>query len=204
MLAACREPTRLKEPPSDRLQVLKVDIAQEGAADALAKSLEGVDFLFSCLGTTRGEEAVVAKGTRVLLAAAQKANIPRMAIISSVGVGDSGPQLRRSGLYGWIAYAVLSTLLRKVKADLTAAEELVIGEENKRPEGVSCVVVRPGGLSYVDGDGHYEVARADGTIGTSIAREDVARFMLTLATDRQYDNSAVSVGANAPRVYKKP
>ena len=37
-------------------------------------------------------------------------------------------------------------------------------------------------------------------MGGSVAREDVARFMLTLATETKYDNGAVSVGGNAPRV----
>ena len=45
----------------------------------------------------------------------------------------------------------------------------------------------------------YDVALASGTVGGSVAREDVAKFMLTLATDAQYDNGAVSVGGNAPR-----
>ena len=43
------------------------------------------------------------------------------------------------------------------------------------------------------------MALASGTVGGSVAREDVAKFMLTLATDAQYDNGAVSVGGNAPR-----
>ena len=68
-----------------------------------------------------------------------------------------------------------------------------------RPAGVSVVVVRPAGLSDAPGEGKYDVARSDGVVGASVAREDVARFMLTLASDRQYDDGAVSVGGNAPR-----
>ena len=68
-----------------------------------------------------------------------------------------------------------------------------------RPGGVSCVVVRPAGLSNAPGEGKYDVALADGTVGASVAREDVARFMLTLVADQKYDNGAVSVGGNAPR-----
>ena len=61
------------------------------------------------------------------------------------------------------------------------------------------VVVRPAGLSDAPGEGKYDVARSDGVVGASVAREDVARFMLTLAAETKYDNGAVSVGGNAPR-----
>jgi hypothetical protein len=43
------------------------------------------------------------------------------------------------------------------------------------------------------------VALSDGVVGPSVAREDVARFMLTLVQETKYDNGAVSVGGNAPR-----
>ncbi len=39
------------------------------------------------------------------------------------------------------------------------------------------------------GEGKYEVARADGDVGMSIAREDLAAFMVSLATDKTYDNN---------------
>ena len=54
---------------------------------------------------------------------------------------------------------------------------------HQRPGGVSAVVVRPAGLSDAPGDGKYDAALSDGTVGASVAREDVARFMLTLTSD---------------------
>jgi len=181
----------------------QVDLASPDAAETLAAGIRGADFVVSCLGNRRGEQPVVAKGTAAVMSAMAKSGVPRMAMISSMGIGDSGPQLRRGGFGGWIYTCLFATVLRHVKNDLSAAEELAIGDNNKRPAGVSCVVVRPAGLSDAPGDGSYQVARADGTVGTSVAREDLARFMLTLATDQTYDNSAVSVGGNAPRVYGK-
>ena len=53
--------------------------------------------------------------------------------------------------------------------------------------------------SDAPGEGKYDVALADGTVGASVSREDVARFMLTLTSEEQYDDGAVSVGGNAPR-----
>ena len=118
-------------------------------------------------------------------------------------------ELLRLGVGGWIFSAIFATILRKTKADLNAAEALAIGAPagalygaatpHMRPAGVSVVVVRPAGLSDAPGEGKYDVALANGTVGASVAREDVARFMLTLASEHKYDNGAVSVGGNAPR-----
>lgn len=132
-----------------------------------------------------------------------------MAMISSIGVGDSSMQLLRLGFGGWVFGALFATLLRGTKYDLQAAEDICIGSQpgwvysgksHSRPDGVSCVVVRPAGLSNAPGEGKYDVgASVADTVGASVAREDVARFMLTLVADAQYDNGAVAVGGNAPR-----
>ena len=47
--------------------------------------------------------------------------------------------------------------------------------------------------------GKYDVALSSGTVGASVAREDVAKFMLTLLENKSYEDGAVSVGGNAPR-----
>ena len=154
------------------------------------------------------EQALARKLAATLMAAMAKSGVPRMAMISSIGVGDSWSQLYRLGFGGWVFSAIFATILRSTKADLNAAEALAIGgppgwvgaaTPHSRPGGVSAIAVRPAGLSDAPGTGEYDVALADGTVGSSVAREDVARFMLTLAGDTKYDNGAVSVGGNAPR-----
>lgn len=203
VVAFSRDPSRMTQYASDRLDNVKVDLMTPDAEEILADGIRGADFVFSCIGTSRGEPAIVTRGTRTILAAMAKSGVPRMCMISSVGIGNSGGQLRRAGLSGWVASAVLNTILRRIKSDLTHAEQLAIGEKHARPDGVSCVVVRPGGLSFAPGQGKYEVAVADGDVGMSVSREDVAEFLISLATDRQYDNKAVSVGGHAPRVYHR-
>ena len=188
----------------------KLDMTDRDA-EALSKQLKGYDLVLSCLGNRRGADPIVADGTATLMSAMGKAGVGRMAMISSIGVGDSRLQLFRLGFGGWVFSLIFATLLRKTKDDLNAAEALAIGapaglfygeaSPHSRPSGVSVVVVRPAGLSDEPGDGtKYDVvAKVDGTVGGSVAREDVARFMLTLTTDKSYDNGAVSVGGNAPR-----
>ena len=177
--------------------------------DALAAAIKGSDLVLSCIGNRRGEDAIVESGTATIMAAMAKAGVPRMAMISSIGVGDSRLQLLRLGFGGWIFAAIFATLLKKTKNDLNAAEAIAIGGPagviygaampHARPDGVSVVVVRPAGLSNAPSEGKYDVALVDGTVGASVSREDVAAFMVTLATETKYDNGAVSVGGNAPR-----
>ena len=209
VVALARDPAKIVAPgDSDKLRKEKLDLAQRDV-DGLSHALKGVDMVLSCLGNRRGEPPIVANGTSTLMAAMQKSKVKRFAMISSIGVGDSRLQLLRLGFGGWIFAAIFATILRQTKEDLNAAETLAIGapagyiygaaQAHARPNGVHCVVVRPAGLSDSPGDGKYEVALADGTVGSSVAREDVARFMLTLVGDKQYDNGAVSVGGNAPR-----
>ena len=74
--------------------------------------------MLSCLGNRRGEEKIVERGTSTLLQAMAASGVPRMAMVSSIGVGDSGLQLLRLGFGGWVFAALFSTLLRGTKHDL--------------------------------------------------------------------------------------
>jgi len=206
VVALARDPSKIVA-SGDLMKKVAFDVSLATAAE-LQASIEGTDFVLSCLGNRRGEEKIVEQGTSMLLKAMAASGVPRMAMVSSIGVGDSGLQLLRLGFGGWVFAALFSTLLRGTKNDLAATEELCIGSAegwvssarpHARPSEVSCVVVRPAGLSNAPGEGKYDVALASGTVGGSVAREDVARFMLTLVADAQYDNGAVSVGGSAPR-----
>jgi uncharacterized protein YbjT (DUF2867 family) len=204
VIAVARDATKVTVPVSE---TRTLDLASRNV-EATAAAIQGADIVLSCLGNRWGEKEVVAAGTATIMAAMAQTGISRLALISSIGVGDSWRQLLRLGVGGWIFSAIFSTILRKTKIDLNAAEALAIGAPagwmsaataHSRPAGVSVVVVRPAGLSNAAGSGQYDVALAGGVVGHSVAREDVARFMLTLVTDTRYDNGAVSIGGNAPR-----
>ena len=147
--------------------------------------------VLSCLGNRRGEPPVVHRGTATLLEAMVSAGVGRLAMLSCVGVGDSAAQLRKTGPVGWLHSLMFATLLSGDRDDLAAAEAACLGQP--RGGDLACVVVRAADL--VDGEGHgsYHVAAATERVGRSIPREDVARFLLALAHDHQYDGLAVSV-----------
>lgn len=97
------------------------------------------------------------------------------------------------GPMGWVYSIVFSTLLRGDREDLRAAEGLCL---TLRPSSdVTCVVVRASDLNDSPGTGDYVVAPAHRNVGVSVAREDVATFMLSLLTNSEYDGRAVSIGS---------
>ena len=93
---------------------------REGLQRVLADALKGCDLVLSCIGNRRGETPIVERGTRAIMAAMSRASVPRMAMVSSIGVGDSRLQLLRLGFGGWIFSAIFATILRTTKADLNA------------------------------------------------------------------------------------
>ena len=74
-----------------------------------------------------------------------------MALVSSIGVGDSASQLLRLGFGGWVFAAIFATILRQTKADLNAAEALAIGAPAGTFLGTKCTrqkcVLSSGGAS---------------------------------------------------------
>ena len=177
--AIAREPSNIIPSQHPNLHNSKFDM-QTRAVDDLADVIRGCDLVLSCLGNRRGEPPVVANGTAMLMAAMAKSAVPRMAMISSIGIGDSWLQLYRLGFGGWIFSAIFATILRSTKNDLTAAETLAIGgpaglvygraTPHSRPDGVSVIVVRPAGLSDAPGEGKYDISLANGSVGSSVAR----------------------------------
>ena len=101
---------------------------------------------------------------------------------------DSHGQLFRIGWAGLLSWIAFVTLLRTVKRDLNDAEAAATASD------LDYVIVRPAGLRNSPATGAWRTADARGKVGSAIAREDVARFMVSLVIDRQFDRTAVSLG----------
>ena len=200
VVALVREPGEMVPRRARRLHTFRFD-AHSCSSLELAPLLNGCDLVLSCLGNRRGEPPVVHRGTATLLAAMVAAGVPRMAMLSCVGVGDSGAQLRRTGAMGWLYSLMFATLLSSDKEDLAAAEAACLGMP--RAEGVACIVVRAADLIDGEGLGRYHVATSTEPVGASVARVDVARFLLSLSSDDRHDGRAVSV-SQRPRPVVEP
>ena len=105
--------------------------------------------------------------------------IQRMAMISSIGVGDSLPQ--GLAMAPFFARCIKPLFLKKLFADLDAAEEVCW-----RAAGMRCVCVRPPGLTNKRGTGIFRLAPScelKPSKRASIPREDVAAAMIKFAKD---------------------
>lgn len=161
--------------------------ARTGAG--LLECVDRAELVLSCLGSRPGERPIVAPGTRSVLEACTASGIARVAMISSLGVGDSRAQLARTGFAGRIfASVVIPLLLRRVFADLEEAERIAVAAP------FPVVRVRPTGLTDGPAVGKIVVAGPDLDVPPRISRADVAAFMLSLGEERRWDGKAVSLG----------
>ena len=212
VVALARHPERI--PAAANLTKARVDLG-EASVTALAPLLRGIDLVISCIGNRRhdGEPQVVALGTAIILAAMAMAEVPRLVMVSSLGIGDSWRQLLGLGWVGWMASYFFATAMREDREDLATAEALAIGAPSiwpwgepvphSRPKGISVVVVRPAGLTNDPRSHAHQCCRADEALQNGfVAREDVARFMVSLVSQERFDrwrDGPVSIGAAIER-----
>jgi putative NADH-flavin reductase len=138
---------------------------------ALRAALEGCDAVVSALGTPVSpfrEVTLLSTATRALVSAMKAEQVSRLVCITGMGAGDS------AGHGGFIADNVIfPLLLKKVYADKNRQEAIV------RNSGLNWVLVRPSILNNKPGRGSIRaLTDLSGFHGGSIAREDVAKFVL--------------------------
>lgn len=138
---------------------------------ALRQALKGRDAVISALGTPASpfrEVTLLSTATQALVKAMTAENVSRLIAITGVGAGDSHG-------YGGALFdkAIFPILLRKVYADKNRQEDII------RQSGLDWTIIRPTILTNKPGT-QFVRALTDlqGFHGGSIAREDVARFVL--------------------------
>ena len=180
--ALARTPSKLSH--HDRLEII-----QGSVTDALpvSKVVHGADLVLSCLGTTRGQPPVVTLGTQQIVTSMKNAGVERLAMISSVGVGDSEAQGKRvSRLF---MYAIVPLVLGQRFYELTDAEMVA----RTLPKAV---VVRPTGLSNRNATGRFHAVSSDSReTSLQIPRADVATFLVSLVENTSHDGTSVSLFA---------
>lgn len=150
------------------VQILEGDVF-DGAA--VARATVGRDAVISALGTKAWRHTdVCSVGTRHIVAGMQAAGVRRLIVVSSIGAGDSGTS---SGPATQLAAA---TILKRALADKT------VMEDELRASGLDWIVARPTMLTNGKPSGEVR-AVTDGSIrGGTIARADVAGFLLAQLT----------------------
>jgi uncharacterized protein YbjT (DUF2867 family) len=151
--------------------------ARDGAA--LRAALTGQDAVISALGTPASPFRAVtllSSATRALLGAMQAERVPRLVAITGIGAGDS------AGHGGFLFdRLIFPLLLRHVYADKNRQEALI------RSSDRDWVLVRPAVLSDKPGRGAVRALEdLSGFHGGTVAREDVARFVVDQVDDEEW------------------
>jgi uncharacterized protein YbjT (DUF2867 family) len=138
---------------------------------ALRAALKGREAVVSALGTPVSpfrEVTLLSTATRALVSAMKAEQVSRLVCITGMGAGDS------AGHGGFVADNVIfPLLLKKVYTDKDRQEAIV------KDSGLDWVLVRPSILNNKPGRGSVRaLTDLSGFHGGSIAREDVARFVL--------------------------
>lgn len=134
-------------------------------------------------------------GTRNIVMSMKKRGIKRIAIVTSIGTGDSITQAP------WTFKLLMWTVMRSIMADKNNQENLFL-QEGAIGSDLDYVIVRPGQLG--EGPPTGIVTVIDGKAG-SIHRSDLASFVLKAVLEKSfaYLRKAVSVSSIHGTSWKK-
>mmetsp|Transcript_3829 Transcript_3829/g.5759 ORF Transcript_3829/g.5759 Transcript_3829/m.5759 type:complete len:279 (+) Transcript_3829:80-916(+) len=158
---------------NDNLTMIKGDVTNP--AD-VAKVFEAgtVDGVIIGLGgkTKDVGNTMLADGTKVVMDEMKKSGLKRLAVVTSIGAGDSKDQAP------FFFKILMATAMKSIFNDKNNQEAVVMGS------GLEYCIVRPGGLTVEPPTGIINVI--DGEAG-SITRADVAAFCLGAVTEENFE-----------------
>lgn len=178
--ALARTPSKL--PSSPGLEAVQGSVTDTAS---VRRVVAGCDIVLSALGTRAGENPVVTTGTKNVVEAMRAEGVERMAMISSVGVGDAKQQgYRTSQIF---MRMIVPLFLKQRFYELADAEAAA----RAMPKAV---VVRPTALSNGSWTGKYTALTAsDKPISGRISRADVAQYLVDLLGQTRWDGQSVSL-----------
>lgn len=147
--------------PSD---VAKVFTSDAGPIDGVVVGLGGK--------TSDVGETMLTDGTINIMAAMKENDVSRIAVITSIGAGDSKDQAP------FFFKVLMATAMKKIFNDKNNQEKVVM------ESGLDYCIVRPGGLTVEPPTGVINII--DGQAG-SITRADVSNFCLGAVTDDDFE-----------------
>jgi len=162
--------------------------------DDVAKVFAGqdVDGVIIALGgkTSDVGETMLTDGTNTVIAAMKEKGVKRLAVVTSIGAGDSESQAPL------MFKALMMTVMKKIFVDKNNQEDATT------KSGLEYCIVRPGGLTVDAPTGIINVI--DGKAG-SIPRADVAQFCLDAVRveDFPYIGKAACISSVGGTAWKK-
>ncbi|HEX4037834.1 MAG TPA: SDR family oxidoreductase [Acidobacteriaceae bacterium] len=161
----------------DRLRVVVGDARN---AQAVAEAVPGQDAVLSALGGGLGDDTLLPEAMQHILAAMKQNGVRRLIVLGASGVWPGAAKRLSSGAQ-FFRRIVEATVLKKAFASQRAMQMLIQASD------VDWTVVQPPRLVNAPGRGQYRVdAEALPAGGTTIARADLARFMLAQLTSTEW------------------
>ncbi|GKY92786.1 hypothetical protein MPSEU_000248300 [Mayamaea pseudoterrestris] len=150
---------------NDKLKVIAGDVTKQSDVDKVFNSGSKIDGVIVALGgkTSDVGDTMLREGTANIVKAMKDSNVKRLAVVTSIGAGDSESQAP------FFFKVLMWTAMKKIFVDKNAQEDVV------RKSGLEYCIVRPGGLTVEPPTGVINVIKGE---AGSIARADVAQFCL--------------------------
>ncbi|WP_280266279.1 NAD(P)-dependent oxidoreductase [Nocardia wallacei] len=157
----------------ERLRIAEGDVLDPAAVQ---RAVAGQDAVVVTLGAGR-KGVVRAEGTRTVIEAMTRTGVKRLVCMSSLGVGDSRPNLN----FVW-KYLLFGMLLRQAYADHGRQEDYVKGSD------LDWTIVRPSAFTDGPATGTYrrDLSASEKGLALKISRADVAAFLVEQVTDSTY------------------
>lgn len=142
-----------------------IEVVKGGIADA--------DAVVVTVGGAKGVSKPRTEITKSVISAMEETGPSRLVIQSSLAAGDSAQQLPP------VLRAITPLMLAKPLADHNEQEDAV------RASGLDWTIVRPTGLKSTPSKGSWKALTVNepGTLGGSVPRGDVAKFILQVLAD---------------------
>jgi putative NADH-flavin reductase len=179
--AVVRDPARLDVPAHERLDVVVADVMDPAS---ITEAVEGRDAVISSLGARDLKPSTVARDSaRSIMAAMTRTGTRRLLVVSNSGMFREG-----DGFFvRTLVKPVVGRVLRQPWADMAAMEELVIGSE------LDWTIVRPPRLTDGELTGSVRSKIGANPRGFTVARADVADFLLRAVDDDTYRRWPVAI-----------
>ena len=145
-------------------------------AAAVDAAVAGQDAVIIAVNTSGGvfkeNPTYVSSGVALVIEAMKRHSVSRLVVVSALGTGDSRP------LLGWFVRTVLKDGLLKLPSQEHERKEALT-----RASGLEWVIARPGRLTNGPARGRFVAQAEIAPVPGSIARADVAEFLVSAGHD---------------------
>ena len=156
------------------LILLGGDVTKQSDVDQVFAAVPKIDGVIVALGGKTADvgETMLTDGTKNIIQAMKQNNVRRIAVVTSIGAGDSESQAP------FFFKVLMWTAMKKIFTDKNNQEAVVAAS------GLDYCIVRPGGLTVEPPTGIINVIQGE---AGSIARADVAAFCLGAVTQEDFE-----------------